>query len=196
MATPSRHNRPISQTPNEAQTMNPSDVVAHLILLPTAFFCWRHSRAISLAFIIAFVAASFYLLACPIDAIRWFCAGLTGGIGIVVTLWRAWCRIGAARWNARWSNVFWFSSHYPLTPDILASLLVGSSVADFISLRREAQGHPWGSLSFWQIVTCLVMIAVCIIGRRTQQEERDRNTARHFVTSLRAALEHRKASER
>ena len=194
MATASRDNRPLPQTTHEAQTMSPSDVVAHLILLPTAFFCWRHSRAISAAFIIAFVVASFYL-ACPIDALRWGLAGLTGGIGIAVTLWRTWCRFGSARWNSRWSNAFGFSAHYPLTPDILASLLVGSSVADFVSLRREAQGHPWGSLSFWQIAVCLLMIAISIIGRRTPKEEADRDAARRTVASLRAALELRKASK-
>ncbi len=194
MATPSRHHHPLPQTANKAEAMNPVDVVAHLILLPVAFFCWRHSRAISAAFIISFVAASFYLVH-PIDTLRWFCAGLTGSVGIAVTLWRAWCRIGSARRNIRWSDAFGFSAHYPMTPDILASLLIGSAVADFVSLRREAQGHPWGSLSLWQIAVSLLMIAICILGKRTANEETVRDAARRVVSSVRAALELRKASK-
>lgn len=193
MATPSNHHHPLPET-HQTKTMNIADIIAHLILLPVALFSWHHSRAISAAFIVSFVAASFYL-AFPIDALRWFCTGLTGGIGIAVTSWRAWRRIGAARWNIRWSKAFGFSTHYPLTPDILASLLVGSSVADFISLRREAQGYPWGSLSFWQIAVSLLMIAICVLGKRTAQEEANRAAVRSSVSSVRAALESKTTSE-
>jgi peptidoglycan/LPS O-acetylase OafA/YrhL len=149
------------------------NLIAHMILPFVAFATWRRSRLVSAALAIAFVVATVYLLI-PWDPLRWGCAGVTGSLGIVALV---------RQMRLRYQR----TTFVPWTPDVLAAMLVGSSVADYVSLWREAHGHPWGALSFWQIVVCLVMAGLSFSGKRPAKAN-DRESVSRMLAVMKTDL--------
>ena len=110
-------------------------------LLPfAAAFSWRTSRVVSVALGLASIGVGYWIASLlygvmPWDGSRWLVAWMSGVMGSI-------------------------ELHRVGRPRQLGALLVGSSLADFVCLYREAHGAEFGALPVLQIAVLLTMIAL------------------------------------
>jgi hypothetical protein len=133
-----------------------------ILLLPLAgLACWRWSRLVSGALVLAFGAALVYRYAWPWEGLRWVSAatGLAGAVelGRRARLRRLQChtttRIGVP--------VFMWQTYKAGRPDLLAALLVGSAVSDALAYRVFVGRGLW-VMAAAQIGWLAAMIAVSL----------------------------------
>lgn len=138
-----------------------------LWLLPiAALACWRWSRLVAGALVLAFGAWLLYRYAWQWEGLRWTSA-VTGLMGVVElgrsrpsawTRWQFYKRtlVGKALARTRYARV-----------DALAMLLVGSAATDAAAMLWWRSTGEWGPLPFFQTLVLLMMIAIGLWPRRT-----------------------------
>lgn len=138
-------------------------LLARWLLPLAALACWRWSRLVATALALGLVAELAYDVA-PWEPLRWVSV-VTGTMGIV-DLWRRNSVIAEA---GRDTTVIsgWRVRLLPWgRPDVLAILLVWSSLADGLALLWWRRTEQWGALPVLQVITLLAMITVAVWPRR------------------------------
>lgn len=132
-------------------------------LLPfAAAFTWRTSRVVSVALAIATIAVAYWIASLlfgvmPWDGLRWAVACVTSLFGLVAID----CHGDMVR-HCRSLPSLADELRRHQAGRLQGALLVGSSIADFVSLHREAQGAEFGALPVLQIVVLLAMIWISL----------------------------------
>lgn len=160
-------------------------MLARWLLLPAAVVAWRWSRLVSAALGLALVAEFAYDVA-PWEPLRWISL-VTGTMGLVelkrrITLRRR-AKDGDLYASAEWARgaVFWEEPPkgyrdaprvvvqvFKYRANILATMLVWSSLTDALALLWWRRTEQWGALPVLQTITLLAMIAVSVWPRRNR----------------------------
>ena len=135
------------------------------ILLPiTAFACWRWSRLVADALLLALAAEVVYDVA-PWEPLR-LVSAVTGLAGVVVLIEHGRQPLYIVGHGRNWRLGFW-QGLAQSRPTVLAFLLVGSMAADAAALLWWRGTGEWGPLPFFQVVVLLAMIGVSLWPRRS-----------------------------
>ncbi len=144
-------------------------LVSTLLLPLAALACWRWSRLVSGALLLALVAGVVYGV-WPWEPLRWVSA-VTGTMGIAELGRRS---VRRSVWRPPHFAVFdeeqqrHFARWGYGRPDVLAILLVWSAITDALSLLWWRRTEQWGALPVLQVIALLTMIVVSLLPRRNR----------------------------